>query len=102
MGWAVGGPWWDSTDVEARTRAGGRFPAHREVKKSPWGPYWWHYHEAYGTRGNGPRPQWTAEGFTPPPGTRYGKKPTLGEDGRPRWPYNNMYPDNLYPDEGAS
>lgn len=93
------GPWWDRTDVEARTRGGARFPAHREVRQTPWGPQWWVYHELVGRRGDGPRPRWSAEGFTPPPGTRYGKVPTLGEDGRPRWPFNAMYDHNLPPGE---
>lgn len=81
-------PGWDVTDLEARTRAGARFPAHRVVKESRWGPRWWEYHELYGNRGLGPRPRWTAEGFVPPPGTRYGKEPTPGPDGGPRWPWN--------------
>ncbi len=88
---SAGGPraWWDRTDVAARTRAGGRFPANRKVKETPWGPTWWEYHEVLGNRGRGPRPRWSAQGFTPPPGTRYGKAPTLGEDGGPRWPFNH-------------
>lgn len=80
--------WWDPTDVLARTRDGRRFPANRAVSPSPWGPAWWVYHELVGNRGDGPRPHWSAEGFEPLPGTRYGKKPTLGEDGRARWPFN--------------
>jgi len=93
-GWDILGPWWDLTDTEARTRGGGRFPAHREVKESPaGGPHWYQYHEVLGRRGDGTRPRWSAEGFTPPPGTRYGKVPTLGEDGRARWPFNDMYGD---------
>lgn len=86
-------PWWDLTDVLARTRVGGRFPAHREVKRTRWGPAWYDYHERLGNRGLGPQPKWSAEGFTPPPGTRYGKVPTLGDDGRPRWPFKNPYRD---------
>lgn len=82
-----GHPVWDVTDLEARTRSGARFPAHRAVQESRWGPRWWEYHELYGNRGLGPRPRWTAEGFTPPPGTRYGKEPTPGPDGGPRWPW---------------
>lgn len=88
---ASGGPgtWWDPTDVAARTRAGGRFPAHREVRESPGGPLWFQYHELLGSRGSGVQPRWSAEGFVPPPGTRYGKQSSLDEDGRPRWPFND-------------
>ena len=55
--------WWDLTDVQARTRAGTRFPAHREVRPSRWGPMWWEYHERLGNRGFGPKPNWSAEGY---------------------------------------
>lgn len=79
---------WDETDLLARTRAGGRFPAHREVRASPHGPVWWVYHEQFGTRGDGSQPEWTAEGFTPPEGTRYGKAPRPYAEGEgPRWPW---------------
>lgn len=67
-------PWWDHTDVEARTRFGARFPAHREVRRTR-GPYWWAYHEELGNRLYRPAPKWTAEHFETPPGTRYGKPP---------------------------
>ncbi|WP_256841538.1 hypothetical protein [Ornithinimicrobium cryptoxanthini] len=88
---ASGGPgaWWDPTDVAARTRGGGRFPAHREVRESLGGPMWFQYHELMGKRGSGVPPRWSAEGFVPPPGTRYGKPSSLDEDGRPRWPFND-------------
>lgn len=86
-------PWWDPTDVLARTRGGARFPPHREVIRSPAGPTWFWYHEMFGRRGSGIRPKWTAEGFEPPPGTRYGKEPTPGPDGGPRWPFNDPYGD---------
>lgn len=89
---------WDHTDLEARTRAGGRFPANRQVYSTPWGPMWWEYHERLGNRGFGPQPRWSAEGFTPPPGTRYGKKPT--EDGGPRWPFTR--PDLPGDDEASA
>ncbi|GGK82075.1 hypothetical protein GCM10011509_33260 [Ornithinimicrobium pekingense] len=79
---------WDLTDLEARTRRGSRFPAHRQVRRSVRGPLWWHYHEVLGGRGLGPQPAWTAEGFIPPEGTRYGKEPRPYEEGEgPRWPY---------------
>lgn len=79
---------WDETDLLARTRAGARFPAHREVRSSRYGPRWWTYHEEFGYRADGPRPVWTAEGFTPPPGTRYGKRPRPRQEGEgPRWPW---------------
>lgn len=79
---------WDTTDIEARTRSGSRFPANRKVRESRRGPLWWHYHEMLGNRGFGPQPRWTAEGFVPPEGTRYGKKPRPYEEGEgPRWPY---------------
>lgn len=79
---------WDRTDVEARTRSGSRFPANREVRESVRGPMWWLYHEMLGSRTFGPQPGWTAEGFTPPEGTRYGRKPRPYEEGDdPRWPY---------------
>lgn len=86
----AGGPgeWWDRTDIVARTRAGRRFPAHRQVRESSGGPLWFHYHELLGNRGSGVTPKWSAEGFVPPPGTRYGKPSTLDADGRPRWPFN--------------
>ncbi|GAA5167634.1 hypothetical protein GCM10011366_23730 [Ornithinimicrobium tianjinense] len=78
---------WEPTDLVATTRSGSRFPPHREVRESD-GPLWWWYHEMMGRRGSGRRPGWTAEGFTPPPGTRYGKKPRpTEEDEPPRWPY---------------
>lgn len=69
---------WDPTDLEARTRDGRRFPANRTVRRSRFGPNWWMYHEVLGSRGCGPRPRWTAEGFTPDPGTRFGPKPLHG------------------------
>jgi hypothetical protein len=79
---------WERTDLLAATRSGSRFPAHRAVRQSPRGPIWWVYHEMLGSRGFGPQPQWTAEGFIPPQGTRYGKMPRPYEDGEgPRWPY---------------
>lgn len=78
---------WETTDLVATTRSGSRFPPHRAVRETD-GPLWWWYHEMLGRRGSGRRPGWTAEGFTPPPGTRYGKKPRPTEDGEPpRWPY---------------
>lgn len=81
-------PEWDPTDLDAFTRSGSRFPAHRPVRRSAGGPLWWWYHEMLGSRGDGPQPGWTAEGFTPPPGTRYGKKPRSREEGEgSRWPY---------------
>lgn len=79
---------WDRTDLEARTRSGSRFPANRQVRQSPRGPLWWLYHEMLGSREFRPPPVWTAEGFVPPEGTRYGKKPRPYEAGEgPRWPY---------------
>lgn len=79
---------WDRTDVEATTRSGSRFPPHRRVRESPGGPMWWWYHEVMGRRGSGPEPSWTAEGFVPPPGTRYGRAPRPSAEGEgPRWPY---------------
>jgi hypothetical protein len=78
---------WEPSDLAALTRSGSRFPAHRAVRESD-GPLWWWYHEVLGRRRSGERPRWTAEGFEPPPGTRYGKKPRPYEDGEePRWPY---------------
>ncbi|HZK06470.1 MAG TPA: helix-turn-helix transcriptional regulator [Actinomycetaceae bacterium] len=71
---------WDSTDLEARTRGGGRFPANRQVRKCRSWPFWWEYHEMMGTGDCGPQPRWTAEGF-PNPGTRFGKPPKA----RPKW-----------------
>lgn len=80
-------PEWPDTDLQARTRSGSRFPAHREVRGTD-GPLWWWYHEYLGSRRYGEAPRWTAEGFTPPEGTRYGKKPRpWGEGEGPRWPY---------------
>lgn len=79
---------WDRTDLAARTRSGSRFPAHRQVRESVRGPVWWHYHEVLGNREFGMQPTWTAEGFIPPEGTRYGKQPRpYGEGEGPRWPY---------------
>lgn len=79
---------WDLTDLLARTRSGSRFPPHRSVREAGQGPLWWWYHEMLGRRGSGERPTWTAEGFAPPPGTRYGKEPRPREEGEaPRWPY---------------
>lgn len=79
---------WERTDLEARTRSGSRFPANRAVRESRSGPLWWHYHEMLGAREPGPQPRWTAEGFIPPEGTRYGKKPQPYTDGEAlRWPY---------------
>lgn len=80
-------PWWDPTDVAARTRAGRRFPAHRVVQHSQGGPMWWWYHEVLGTAGLGETPRWSAEGFTPPPGTQFGRSPTRDHDGGARWPF---------------
>lgn len=78
---------WDETDLLARDRRGRRFPAHRKVRRST-GPRWWEYHEYFGSRPEGPAPQWTAEGFIPPDGTRYGKPPRPYEEGEgPRWPF---------------
>lgn len=79
---------WDETDVLARDRRGRRFPAHRAVRRSTHGPRWWEYHEYFGSRPEGPRPEWTAEGFRPPDGTRYGKPPRPYAEGEgPRWPF---------------
>lgn len=81
---------WDMTDLQARDRSGRRFPANRKVKRlrleAAGGPQWWLYHEYFGTGGCGPQPVWTAEGFIPPPGTRYGRKPRPRLPGeQPRW-----------------
>lgn len=76
---------WDPTDLEARTRDGHRFPANRLVKQSTYGPYWWVYHEMMGTGRCGPKPAWTAEGFEPGPGTRFGPKPRHGLGIPPRF-----------------
>lgn len=79
---------WEETDLLATTRSGSRFPAHRAVRASSGGPVWWLYHEFLGGRPFGPQPGWTAEGFIPPEGTRYGKKPRPYAEGEePRWPY---------------
>lgn len=79
---------WEPTDLRATTRRGSRFPPHREVRESAGGPLWWWYHEVLGSRDPGPLPRWTAEGFLPPPGTRYGPRPRPYADGEgPRWPY---------------
>ncbi|WP_161965135.1 hypothetical protein [Ornithinimicrobium cerasi] len=82
---------WEPTDLEATTRSGSRFPPHREVRESRDGPTWWWYHEVLGNRGDRgdwQRPGWTAEGFTPPPGTRYGRKPRpRDDDDGATWPY---------------
>lgn len=79
---------WDATDLRATTRSGHRFPAHRAVRPSRSGPAWWVYHELVGRRSDGPPPRWTAEGFIPPPGTRYGRPPRPYAEGEgPRWPY---------------
>lgn len=75
---------WDPTDLEARTRDGRRFPANRMVRRSRFGPDWWMYHEMMGTGDCGPKPVWTAEGFEPNPGTRYGPKPRHGRGIPPR------------------
>lgn len=81
---------WDHFDLVARTRSGSKFPAHRKVKEAPQGPQWWWYHEVLGSRGEArpEQPRWTAEGFVPPPGTRYGR-PAKGDTppGERRWPY---------------
>lgn len=69
---------WDPTDLEARTRAGARFPANRTVQRSTFGPYWWWYHEMMGTGACGAKPVWTAEGFHPGPETRFGPEPRGG------------------------
>lgn len=74
---------WDPTDLQARTRDGRRFPANRTVQRSIYGPDWWVYHEMMGTGTCGPRPKWTAQGFVPEPGTRFGPKP---RHGRGLWP----------------
>lgn len=80
-------PEWDETDLRAKTRSGSRFPAHREVRGTD-GPLWWWYHEYLGSRRYGEAPRWTAEGFTAPEGTRYGKKPRPWDEGEGRrWPY---------------
>lgn len=80
-------PEWDETDLRAKTRSGSRFPAHREVRGTD-GPLWWWYHEYLGSRRYGQAPRWTAEGFLPREGTRYGKKPKPRDEGEgPRWPY---------------
>lgn len=80
---------WSATDLEARDRAGRRFPAHREVRRVVGArPQWWWLHEAMGTGECGPEPRWTAEGFPVPPGVRFGKKPRPREPGEGlRWPY---------------
>ncbi|MFX0539458.1 helix-turn-helix domain-containing protein [Ornithinimicrobium sp. Y1847] len=80
---------WDPTDLLARTRSKGRFPAHRAVHGSgAVGPRWWVHHEFTASGECGPQPAWTAEGFIPPEGTRFGKVPRpYGEDEGPRWPY---------------
>lgn len=79
---------WEETDLLARDRRGRRFPAHRKVRRSTYGPRWWEYHEYFGSRPEGPRPEWTAEGFVPPEGTRYGKPPRPYTEGEgPRWPF---------------
>lgn len=79
---------WDRTDLEATTRSGSRFPPHRKVRESTGGPKWWWYHEVIGNRGFGKQPEWTAEGFIPPKGTRYGKKPQPYAEGEEqRWPF---------------
>lgn len=79
---------WEPTDLLASDRGGRRFPAHRKVRRSEHGPRWWEFHEWFGTRADGPRPLWTAEGFTTPEGTRYGKTPRPPVEGEgPRWPY---------------
>lgn len=75
---------WDPTDQEARTRDGRRFPANRTVRRSRFGPDWWVYHEMMGTGRCVPKPVWTAEGFTPDPGTKYGPKPRHGRGIPPR------------------
>lgn len=79
---------WEPTDLVAADRAGRRFPAHREVRTSKHGPRWWLFHEYFGTGKCGPQPGWTAEGFTPPEGTRFGRVPRPAQEGEgPRWPY---------------
>jgi transcriptional regulator with XRE-family HTH domain len=79
---------WEETDLLARDRRGRRFPAHRTVRRSAYGPRWWEYHEYFGARPEGERPEWTAEGFAPPEGTRYGKPPRPTREGEgPRWPF---------------
>ncbi len=79
---------WDETDLRATTRSGSRFPPHRKVRESRAGPLWWYYHEYLGNRGFGPPPAWTAEGFVPPAGTRYGRRPRPYAEGEgPRWPH---------------
>lgn len=81
---------WDATDLRARDRSGRRFPADREVRKlrvvAAGGPQWWVFHEFLGTGPCGPQPEWTAEGFVAPAGTRYGRKPRPRAPGeRPGW-----------------
>lgn len=84
-GWPVTA--WDTTDLLARDRSGRRFPANRQVHRlrvrAGDGPRWWLLHEFLGTGACGPQPEWTAEGFTPPPGTRFGKKPRPRKPGDP-------------------
>src|SRR5690606_31740599 len=86
---------WDDTDLEARDRAGRRFPANRPVRPvDPAGirPLWWTLHEYLGTGECGPQPSWTAEGFAIPEGTRYGREPRTPESEEgPRWP--NLVPE---------
>ena len=78
---------WEETDLLATDRSGRRFPAHRAVRPSTYGPRWWWFHDYFGGRRPGPAPRWTAEGFAIPPGTRYGRRPRPdAPDESPRWP----------------
>ncbi|KUG56862.1 hypothetical protein AVL62_12085 [Serinicoccus chungangensis] len=78
---------WEEADLVAVDRSGRRFPAHRAVRPSTYGPRWWWFHDYFGGRSSGPRPRWTAEGFAIPPGVRYGKQPRPQAPGEgPRWP----------------
>lgn len=94
---------WSSTDRQARDRAGRRFPAHRDVTRvTPGGlrPLWWTLHEYLGTGACGPQPQWTAEGFRIPSGTRFGKEPRpYAPEERPRFPWGAV---DISPQEADS
>lgn len=77
----------DGQDLVARDRAGRRFPAHREVVAVAPGsmrPMWWMLKEYFA---GGDQPEWTAEGFPVPDGTRLGRPPRPREPGEaPRFP----------------